>query len=69
MNFIGGNPYKNAAILKAKRLKEEKIDLEKWNSLTEEEKEARVKKSKEDAFLAPRVDTHAMCSNFYGRKS
>lgn len=69
MNFIGGNPYKNAAIQKAKRLKEEKIALDKWNSLTEEEREARVKKSKEDSFAAPRVDTHAMCSNFYGRKS
>ena len=69
MSFITGNPYKIATIQKAKRLKEEKIALDKWNNLTEEEQLAKEEESRLKSFLAPRVDTHAMQSNFYGRKS
>ena len=69
MTFISGNPYKIAAIQKAKRLKEEKIALEKWNNLTEEEQIAKENESRLNSFKSARVDTHAMQSNFYGRKS
>ena len=69
MTFISGNPYKIAAIQKAKRLQEEKIALEKWNNLTEEEQTAKENESRLNSLTSAKVDTHAMQSNFYGRKS
>ena len=69
MTFITGNPYKIAAIQKAKKLKEEKIALEKWNNLTEEEQADKEAESRKNSFSAPRVDTHSMQYSFYGRKS
>jgi hypothetical protein len=68
MTFISGNPYKIAAIQKAKRLQEEKIALEKWNNLTEEEQVVKENESRLNSLTSARVDTHAMQSNFYGRK-
>lgn len=69
MAFISGNPYKIAAIQKAKRLKEEQIALEKWNNLTEEEQLAKEAESRSNSFNDQRVDTHSMQYSFYSRKS
>ena len=67
MTFTSGNPYKIAAIQKAKRLKEEKISLEKWNNLTEKEQEEKTLESKTSDFLSERKDTHSMQYSFYSK--
>ena len=69
MAFISGNPYKAAAIQKAKRLKEEQIALAKWNNLNEEQQLAKEAESRSKSFNAARVDTHSMQYSFYNRKS
>lgn len=68
MAFTSGNPYKIAAIQKAKRLQEEKIALQKWNNLTEEQQTENENESRLNSLTSARVDTCAMQSNFYKRK-
>ena len=69
MKFNSGNPYRNLAIQKAKRLKEEREAMEKWDNLTTEEQELKEKENGFNNLTSQRADTHSMQSSFYGRKS